>query len=158
MNGYSNELMHYGVLGMKWGKRKARKYNEKAASLRKNARGLVNGPNKTRSDRATKAIGKVHAARQREKANEYEQKAKKLESQGGFNKKTKTRVEKMSTGKAVAQSVLMGSYGAAVYNNIRANSSTSRGKAVGQAILANWTNNITFGSLSRATKRGRLKG
>ena len=39
MNGYSDELMHYGVKGMKWGVRRARKKVEKAYKKAGNAQG-----------------------------------------------------------------------------------------------------------------------
>lgn len=92
----NDELMHYGVLGMKWGQRKVRKNTAKAAGAR--------------------AIGKTA------KANKYSAKAARIENKhvgraGG--KKAYNYTKNQSTGKAFVKSMLMGTYGTTKYNKAR---------------------------------------
>lgn len=118
-----NELKHYGVLGMKWGVHRARKNAEKAAKYKK------------KGDTG--------------KADKYAAKAKQIESKhrklGGS--KTYDRVASTSTGKLVAESMLMGTYGALNYNRARS-AGASRGKAAIAGIISNMGNTATSGILS----------
>lgn len=118
-----NELKHYGVLGMKWGVRRARKTAEKAAKYRQKGN--------------------------TEKAKKLEAKSKKIESKhrrlGGDA--TYDRVKSASTGKLVVQSMLMGTYGALKYNEARSVGG-SRGKAAVKGIMYNFGNQATSGLLS----------
>lgn len=120
---YQEYLMHYGVLGMKWGQRRARKASVKASKL--------------------SAKGKT------EKASKYSAKSSKIEKyhreMGGS--KTYDRVKTTSTGKALAQSMLMGTYDALKYQKARA-SGTSRGKAAVNGYLHGLANTATSGYLS----------
>jgi len=58
----------------------------------------------------------------------------------------------MSTGRKLTQDFLLGGYGSQVYTNAKTKG-LSNGQAVTTAILANWGNNITLGSLKRAADR-----
>lgn len=125
---YQNYIMHYGVLGMKWGQRRARKASVKASKL--------------------SAKGKT------EKASKYSAKAQKIEKyhreMGGS--KTYDRVKTTSTGKALAQSMLMGTYGALKYHETRA-VGESKGKSVVRGLLYGAANTATSGYLSIAQPR-----
>lgn len=57
----------------------------------------------------------------------------------------------MSTGKAVGQSLMLGSYGSLVYTSLR-QKGVSKGKAAAQAIVNNSLNNLTLGKLSKKAK------
>ena len=157
------ELKHYGVLGMKWGVHRAKKYRDKAEKKRAYSRSMVGDANlhySKANDRLTKSARKAsyyHASKARAKAKKYDAKADKIESKNKpFNKKTRDKINKMSTGEAVGKSLLLGSYGAMIYTNARTSRNMSRGKAAATAILANGLNNLSLGSLSRKTRRGSL--
>ena len=121
---YSNELYHYGVLGMKLGVHRAKSYATKAKKAR------------VKGDAAS--------------ARKYENKSKALTAKtnklsGGKN--IVNRVSKQSFGKTVAQTALFGSYGAMKYNQARAKH-VSRGKAAFEAVLYKNGNYLTGGLLS----------
>lgn len=125
-------LMHYGVLGMKWGQRRARKFATKSA--------------------------KASAKGKTEKAQKYKAKSEKIKSyhQKMGGKKTYERVAKTSTGKAIAQSMLMGTYGSLKYNEARAKGQ-KRGKAAVNGLLYGAANSSTGGIVSVVEPRLRKK-
>lgn len=163
----SGELYHYGVLGMKWGIRKAARQATK--DLRKQ---------RNRDRRAgTKAVGQFNntwigknrrkaaegnmwqALKKENKSDQKYKEAYKKAKEDAANKlyskqnaKVRNTVNKMSTGKALAQSLLMGSYGSLVYNQARSKG-TSKGKAVVQGVINNWANDVSFGFLSRHVQK-----
>lgn len=103
-------LIHYGVLGMKWGVRKDKNY--KYTSMRTKSL--------TKKAAKAKSKGKVD-------------KAKKLSAKARVSKKSDKNyleyAKKTSVGKALAQNILFGPGGARTYQSMRANGS-SRGMAL----------------------------
>lgn len=113
-----NYLIHYGVLGMKWGQRRARIASEKASKY--------------------SSKGKTSkAAKYSEKATRISSKHKQLGGTAAYN-----RVKSTKTGKLIAQSYLLGTYGALKYHDAVGKGS-SKGKALVKGFL--------YGTADRAT-------
>lgn len=133
----NDELKHYGVIGMKWGQHRARRNAEKAEKYKKLSKQSASEGNKTAS--------KQQAA----KAMKYSKRSKEITSkhQALGGKKTFDRVKNQSTGKTIAQSMLMGSYGALKYNQARAQD-VNRGMSAVSGFLYAIGNGLSYRSLS----------
>jgi len=120
--GGEDHIAHYGVVGMKWGVRKAKAYQSAANSARRSGNTA--------------------------KANKYQSKANAITSK---NKRLAgsayNYTKKESTAKTVAKAHLMGSYGALKYNQARGKGA-SRGKAFASALLYSNANSLTGGAMS----------
>lgn len=108
-------LVHYGVLGMKWGVRKDRNY-------------------KYTSMRTKHLTKKAEKARVKGKKN-AEKLASKAKTSKQIDRKLLSYAKKTSTGKALAQNLLMGPAGAKSYATMRA-TGASRKKAVTTQIIS----------------------
>lgn len=157
-----DELRHYGVVGMKWGVRRAAR---KAISDLRKQRKKANREYDRAMDRYSHVwFGKKRrqavadrldkATEKRDAINTAYKDAYKKAKADAVNKlyskqdrKANDRINSMSTGKALTQSMLMGSYGALKYNEARARGET-RGKAAVEAILYNSANQSMGGLLS----------
>jgi hypothetical protein len=166
----NGELRHYGVLGMKWGIRRARRKDAKNAykkatdraydkyekTILKIEKPYKKGQNLSDKDieRESRAESEYNAAVAKAKA-AYKQNRKSKANDTAIanrlyskqDKNANKAVAQMSMGKALAQSFLLGSYGSLKYQEAKARGA-SKGRAVANAIANNWKNNVTYGSVS----------
>ena len=168
-----DELCHYGVLGMKWGIRRARRkeakkqyrratdraFSEYEKSIAEIEKPYKRGQKFSDKDysREVAADNKFRAANAKAKA-DYKR-AKKDRSRdveianrlySKQNKKANKVVAEMSTGMAFVESSLLGSYGALKYNEARAKG-VSTGKAAVIGVL-HFHGNLYTGGLLSATQ------
>lgn len=126
MYNQENELKHYGVLGMKWGRR--RQLN-RAAALRKRE-------GDSRSRRAIRNELRNDSRLRNKFARRY-----------GVDSKTVQRVDRQGIGKTAAKAFTLGSYGALKYDQSRARGN-SRGESVLNTYGRSVGNSLTVGGLS----------
>ena len=80
--------------------------------------------------------------------------ATKMYTEKGYDKGAVQLVSNMSTGKALSQTFLMGSYGALKYNEAKAQGVTT-GKAAVNAVFKNWSNEMSYGAKALTEQRSR---
>lgn len=160
-----NYLAHYGVIGMKWGIRRAEKNKEKAARYKRYADDYdPKGYTVKLSDKErAKAKRKKDAALAKSK--KYASRAKAIEQKhkDRTSSKTYNRVKNTSTAKLLGESMVFGTYGALKYNQARAQGS-SRGKSILDGLLYGAADNLSGGivdmvepRVSASEKRERRK-
>lgn len=132
MSVYNNSyLQHYGVIGMRWGIRKANKYSGKSLRLGKQAKAAAeSGDSKA-------------AARLKKKSSAYASKAtattRTIKRKAGTEAYNYTKKE--SATKSLAKAMVFGDKGAMIYNRNRAKGQ-SRAFAGGKRLAVNVTENV----------------
>lgn len=161
MYNYYNEdyLMHYGVIGMRWGVRRAGRFSIKSARASRASSKWDAKASAASAKGNTKAASKYSekAAASKSEAKQYSDKSKAIQNKhieraGG--KKAYDYSAKQSSGKTVAKSLLIGTYGTLRYNEARAKGAT-RGEAAIAGILASTANRATGGIVSIVEPRAR---
>ena len=120
MRQYYSYLMHYGVLGMKWGQRRSRHYAIKAKNTKFS--------NRAKSDK-------------------YANKSKQIEQKHidrAGSKEVYNRVKNQSTAKLLGKSMIIGTYGTLNYERARAKG-YSRGRSYLAGLTSETLNSLTGG-------------
>lgn len=128
----TDELYHYGVLGMKWRVHRAARNDIARAKLARKVSG-------------NKEQYKLDVRKAKQKALDKVAKA-------GYDKDAINRIQNSSKAKQVAQTMLMTSYGALKYNQARAKGD-GRAKAFVKGALHNNANLMTATIYSRVDRR-----
>ena len=164
------EFMHYGVVGMKWGIRRARRKDAKTAykkatdkafkeyekSISDIEKPYKRGQTLSKDDlRREQAAEKKYSEAAAKAKADYKRDVKYKKNDAAIanrlyskqSKKVNDAIANMSTGKAIGQSMLMGSYGSLKYNEAKARGAGT-GRAVVEGILYNAANIATGDALS----------
>lgn len=146
--------MHYGVLGMKWGQRRARKYAEKAKTQKEWAKDYNVNDYTTKLSPKQKEKMTKNKTKLLNKAKKYETKSKKIESyhRSMAGDKTYDLVKAKRTSTLVSESYILGTYGAFKYNQALA-AGKSRGKSFVNAVGHTYLNALTGGAASVMSPR-----
>ena len=116
--------MHYGVKGMKWGRRKAQAYANKANIARERSNQMMN---KGKVKKANKALAK---------AKKYDTKSAEANRASNYSKATVEVNKKRSVGHKLATNILAGPFANRTYNSARAAGAGRTGAIVMTAVAA----------------------
>lgn len=118
---YTDELYHYGVLGMKWGVRRAR---EKGTTY------------SYKSSKTKSYEKKAERAKQKGQTEKYKTLSKKAKRSQEFDSKMQSVAESMSVGNTAVQFLLSGPFGAKSYAAARAYGTSNASSTVSAALIS----------------------
>ena len=118
---YTDELYHYGVLGMKWGVRRAR---EKGTTY------------SYKSSKTKSYEKKAERAKQKGQTEQYKTLSKKAKRSREFDSKMQSVAESMSVGNTAVQFLLSGPFGAKSYAAAKAYGISDASSTVSAALLS----------------------
>lgn len=156
-----DELNHYGVIGMRWGHRRANKFAKKSSLAKASAKEWEEMARyKEKQGKAeTAAKYRKNAEDDRQAAAKYAGKSKAIKSKNikrAGGKKAYDYSTKESIGKSAAKTLLLGSYGAMKYNEARSKGLT-RGKAYFDAYKYATLNQASYGAYGANEDRKRKR-